>query len=125
MKTLLTLAALLASSPSLAAEKLCTGTHGEFKGYEIRISTSVKKLVVSSMPSNRGYIAFAGEYEANLRERRKPWEPLQLGFEGYEEGGFNEFFLDSTLLEKGGSGSLDVTNHDEGSLDVNFRCKDF
>ena len=125
MKPLLTFALLLASAPSLAAEKLCTGTHGEFKGYEIRISTSLGKLTVSSMPSNRGYIAFAGEYKANLRERRQPMAPLQLGFEGFEEGGYNYFWMANTLLEKGTAGPLEVTHHDEGSLVTHFHCKDF
>lgn len=125
MKPWILLTTLLAPLPASAAEKLCTGTHGEFKGYEIRISTSKEKLIVSSMPSNRGYIAFAGEYEANLRERRKPWEPLQLGFEGFEEGGYNFFWMANTLLERGTTGPLDVAHHDEGSLEASFHCKDF
>lgn len=129
MKTLKIFALLLLSSlaslPASAAEKLCVGTHGEFRGYELRVLTSVKKLKVLSMPSNRGYIAFAGEYPANLRERRQPLGPLQLGYDGYDDGAFNEFFLDSRLLERGGEGSLDVTSHLEGSLEANFHCKDY
>lgn len=125
MKTLLTFLALFSCGSALAAEKLCVGSYGEFKGYELRISTSKQKLVVSSMPSNRGYIAFAGAYEASLRERRQPLGPLQLGFHGYEEGAFNELWMDNALLEPGTKGSLDITSHDEGDLETSFDCKDF
>lgn len=124
LPSLTLLFALLITSPAFAAaEKLCTGTSGEFKNYEIKISATKEKLVVSSMPSNGGYIAFPGTYASNKLNRRSRDGSPQLGFDGYEEGGFNEFFLDAKLLEADGKGFLDVTHRNEGSLTVRFACE--
>lgn len=117
---------LLATSPlAYAAEKLCVGTAGEFRGYEIRLTTAKDKLVVHSMPSNRGYIAYAGEYEFDRRTRTSRDGHPQTAFAGYEEGGYNLFWLDSSLLDAGAEGFLDVTTIDEGRLTVRFACKEF